>query len=168
MATKLDWAAVWRERGSAIALYLGLSTLGHLTWEIVQLPLYGLWRTASNRELAFAVVHCTGGDLLIATSVLLASLVVLRAWRWPRTNALPVAMLALLLGIAYTAFSEWHNVYVRQSWAYAPAMPTLPILGHPIGVSPLAQWLVVPTLVFAALSLPRGRSAQPGSRRPAD
>lgn len=164
MAAKPEWGPPWRERGAAFALYLGLSVIGHLIWEIMQLPLYGLWRTASNGELAFAVLHCTAGDLLIATSVLLTSLGVLRAWQWPRTKALPVVILTILLGIAYTAFSEWHNVYVRQSWSYGPAMPTLPIFGHPIGVSPLAQWLVVPGLVFAALSLLRERSAQPTSR----
>ena len=148
MAEQLETAPPWRERGVAFALYLSLSAIGHLVWEIVQLPLYGLWRTASNGELAFAVLHCTAGDLLIATSVLLTSLVVSRAWRWPRAQALHIAALAIPLGIAYTGFSEWLNVYVRQSWIYDPAMPTMSVLGYQIGLSPLAQWLFVPAVVF--------------------
>ena len=160
MAEQLEIAPPWRERGTAFALYLGLSAIGHLVWEIVQLPLYGLWRTASNGELAFAVLHCTAGDLLIATSVLLTSLVVSRAWRWPHAKALHVAALAILLGVAYTAFSEWHNVYVRQSWTYAPSMPTFAIFGYQLGASPLAQWVIVPVAGFAILASMRRRYVQ--------
>lgn len=57
---------------------------------------------------------------------------------------------AVLLGIIYTIISEWLNVAIWHRWAYAPAMPVLPVLGT--GVSPLVQWLVVPTLAFAVTS----------------
>jgi len=80
-----------RERLNALALYAALSAVGHLLWEITQLPLYSLWRTASRTELAFAVLHYTGGDVLIALSVLLASVVLLRAWSWPRAQAQYIA-----------------------------------------------------------------------------
>jgi hypothetical protein len=153
----------WRDLGVAIALYIAMSAIGHLVWEIAQLPLYSLWNTASRAELAFAVLHCTGGDLLIAASVLVASLAVLRASSWPRAKVKQVAALAIPLGIAYTAFSEWHNVYVRQSWGYDAAMPTVTILGYDIGVSPLAQWVFVPAAVFAALAFLRARYLQSDS-----
>ena len=142
----------WRERIFAFGLYASLSAAAHLLWEIVQLPLYSLWQTASHKELAFAVLHCTGGDILIALNVLLASVVLLRAWDWPRAQAHQVAALSIPLGIAYTAYSEWLNIYVRQSWGYGPAMPTIKLLGHQIGLSPLAQWLIVPAAVFAILA----------------
>ncbi len=157
----------WRERLVALALYAGLSAFGHLLWEIVQLPLYTLWRTASRAELAFAVLHCTGGDVLIAMNVLLASVVLLRAWSWPRGQAIHIAVLAIPLGIVYTGFSEWLNVYVRQSWIYEPAMPTITILGYQIGLSPLAQWLFVPAAVLAGLASMRGWLVKSGSSLPA-
>ncbi len=150
----------WRDLGVAIALYIAMSAIGHLVWEIAQLPLYSLWNTASRAELAFAVLHCTGGDLLIAASVLVASLAVLRASSWPRAKVKQVAALAIPLGVGYTAFSEWHNVYVRQSWGYDEAMPTVTILGYDIGVSPLAQWVFVPAAVFTALAFLRARYLQ--------
>lgn len=161
--------ARWRDLLVALGLYVGLAAVGHLLWEIVQLPLYTLWGTATRAELAFAVLHCTGGDVLIAVSVLLASLMLLRAWNWPRVNALHVATLAVPLGIAYTAISEWLNVYVRQSWSYDPAMPTVTILGYQIGISPLAQWLVVPVAVFAILASMRRwyeDRSEPGAPEP--
>jgi hypothetical protein len=43
---------------------------------------------------------------------------------------------------------------VRDGWAYAAALPTVRIGGLELGLSPLAQWLVVPPL---ALLLARGR-----------
>ena len=39
---------------------------GHLLWEIGHVPLYTIWTEGSWGEIAFAVLHCTGGDLLIA------------------------------------------------------------------------------------------------------
>jgi hypothetical protein len=47
----------------------------------------------------------------------------------------------------YTAFSEWLNVSVRGSWDYALSMPQ--VFG--IGLAPLIQWLVVPTLAILIL-----------------
>jgi hypothetical protein len=57
-----------------------------------------------------------------------------------------VAALAVAFGVLYTVFSEWLNTEVRGSWAYAAAMPVVPPFGT--GLSPLAQWLVVPPAGF--------------------
>jgi hypothetical protein len=62
---------------------------------------------------------------------------------------LPVAVAAMALGLGYTAFSEWLNIGVRRAWAYSDLMPVLPWLGT--GLSPLAQWLVVPALAFRSV-----------------
>ncbi|MDO9236468.1 MAG: hypothetical protein Q7U28_10630, partial [Aquabacterium sp.] len=51
---------------------------------------------------------------------------------------------AILNGIGYTVYSEWHNTTVTLNWAYSTAMPR--IFG--IGLSPVAQWLVIPSFVF--------------------
>ncbi len=144
-------------RRRVVAGYLVLSAVGHATWEILQLPLYGLWSSATAGEIAFAVVHCTAGDVLIALSVLAVALAVVRARSWPAAHYATVAAWAIALGFAYTGFSEWHNVYVRQSWSYAASMPTIPFGGYAIGLSPLMQWIVVPSLVFWAVARWRSR-----------
>lgn len=135
----------------ALATYLAAIGALHLVWEVLQLPLFTIWATGSLAERAFAVVHCTGGDLLIALASLVIALIGTWATDWPRHGFRRVAVLAIVLGIAYTAFSEWLNVYVRQSWAYADWMPTVAVGSIRIGVSPLLQWLVVPTLAFLAV-----------------
>jgi hypothetical protein len=148
----------------ALAIYLAAIGALNLVWEVLQLPLFTIWATGSLAERTFAVAHCTGGDLLIALVSLVIALIATWATDWPRQGFWRVAVLAIVLGIAYTAFSEWLNVYVRQSWAYADWMPTVAVGSIRIGVLPLLQWLVVPTVAFLAVkSVARNRgSAEPG------
>jgi hypothetical protein len=129
---------------SALRRYLGASLGLHLVWEVLQLPLYTISAEAPARQ-AFAVLHCSIGDLMIAGLSILAAIACLGRADWPRTGVRPVWLLLLMFGVAYTVYSEWLNVGVRGSWAYAPAMPTLPLTGT--GLAPLLQWVVVPTLV---------------------
>ena len=129
--------------------YLGLIAAGNLVWEGLQLPLYTIWSTGTAREQAFAVLHCTMGDLLIALSTLTLALVIAGDASWPAGRFRQVAGFALIFGIAYAIFSEWLNVTVRASWAYSERMPVLSMFGLRIGVSPLLQWIVVPAAAFA-------------------
>jgi hypothetical protein len=133
--------------------------VGHLTWETLQLPLYTIWSSASPGEIAFAIMHCTAGDMLIAMATLMASLVVMGHPDWPLIGRRSVAALTVMGGLAYTIFSEWLNTGVREAWAYSDLMPTLPLIGT--GLSPLMQWVVVPT---AALAL-AGRLATDNAAR---
>lgn len=127
--------------------YLLVSLPAHLVWEVLQLPLYTIWREGTPREIAFALLHCTAGDVLIAAGSLELA-VLLAGAGWPQASRNQVAVLAIAFGMAYTVFSEWLNVSVRGSWAYAEAMPVLPWIGT--GLAPLAQWLVVPLIAMAA------------------
>ena len=140
----------------AVRVYVVASLALHLLWEFVQLPLYTLWTTASFREQAFAVVHCTAGDGMIAGLSLLLALMIAGSPAWPARAWVPVWLSVLVIGTGYTVYSEWLNVHVRQSWAYSALMPTLPPLGT--GLSPLLQWLIVPTL---ALHIARGTPGSP-------
>jgi hypothetical protein len=120
----------------------------NLAWEVAQLPLYTLWREASVGYIAFAVAHCTVGDILIGGAALMLALIVSRAgplMRWPWLH---IALVATSAGAAYTLVSEWLNTSVRQSWEYSALMPTLELGRFVIGLSPLAQWLVVPPLAI--------------------
>lgn len=136
----------------ALGTYLGVIGGLNLVWEVLQLPLYTIWTTGTLAEQAFAVVHCTGGDLLIALSSLVAALLVTRSAGWPHEGFRRVATVTIAIGVAYTGFSEWLNVYVRQSWAYSDWMPTVTLGSVRIGLSPLLQWLVIPTVGFVAIA----------------
>ena len=142
----------WR---SAMSRYFGVSIGLHFVWEILQLPLYTIWQTGSFRQQAFAVLHCTIGDAMIAALALLLAVMLFGHATWPGTRAVQVYSACLALGVGYTIYSEWVNVSVRGSWAYSDLMPTLPIIGT--GLAPLLQWLVVPTIAQMAAI---GRIAQ--------
>ena len=145
-----------------IALAIRLAAIGHLFWQAAQLPLYTLWRTGTPREIAFALFHCTGGDVLITTITLATAIAIARAFRWPLVGWRMV-FTAIILGAAYTIFSEWLNVAIRGTWSYIAAMPVLPSLGT--GLTPLLQWLIVPGLALAIIGN-RYRRARRSMRGP--
>jgi hypothetical protein len=126
--------------------YLPSLAVLNLAWEVAHVRLYTIWTEATPAYIAFSVLHCTLGDVLIGGSALLLALIALREggawhWRWGR-----IAALTALGGTAYTVFSEWTNIKILRSWTYAESMPRVDLAGFEIGVSPLAQWLVIPPL----------------------
>ncbi len=124
--------------------YLLVAMPLHLLWEVLQLPLYTIWSTDSLSAIVFAIFHCTAGDLLIGGLAIGFALAAAGTRGWPRQRFGLVAATAITVGVAYTVYSEWHNTTVTRSWAYADAMPT----AYGIGLSPVAQWLIVPGYAF--------------------
>ena len=128
--------------------YFAVIVPANLVWEFAHLPLYTIWTTGTAGELVFAAVHCTGGDVLIATATLvLALLLTGSGWPGQRSAVRRVVALTLVLGVGYTLFSEWLNIVVREAWAYSDLMPIVPVLNA--GLSPLLQWIVIPAAAFA-------------------
>ena len=126
----------------------------NLAWEIAQLPGYAIWTNGSTGTIAFAVLHCTAGDVLIGLATLAIALVLTRAGPIAAWRIVGIGAVATALGVGYTVYSEWVNVEIRGSWAYSELMPVLPVVGT--GLAPLAQWIVLPGLALAiAVSLQR-------------
>ena len=132
----------------ALQRYFAVVAVGNFVWECIQLPLYTLWNTGSAAEITYAVVHCAGGDLLIAGATLVGSLLLFGAANWPSARFIPVATTTFIAGIGTTAYIEQLSI-TRGTWAYSDLMPLLP--GTGIGLSPLAQWIVIPFLAFAIM-----------------
>lgn len=103
--------------------------------------LYHLVRGKKPGGIAFAVAHCTTGDILIGIAALLLALILSRAGEledWPMKR---VGMITIVLAVSYTLPSERINISLGN-WAYSSWMPVLPGVG--VGLSPLLQWIVVP------------------------
>jgi hypothetical protein len=132
-----------------VARAAGLATAGHFLWEAAQLPLYTLWRTGTPVAIAFALIHCTAGDILITTAMFVAAAALAWAFRWPPFGWRMV-LTAIVLGAAYTTLSEWLNVEIRRNWSYTAAMPVLPLIGT--GLTPLLQWVIVPAMALAVVA----------------
>lgn len=131
-----------------------LATLAlNLVWEVAHLPLYLFPEGTGWLLIAYNVIHCTLGDVMIAFGIFLLTSLLLRDMGWLRRRPWTGAILVAVMGVSYTAYSEWLNVYVRQSWAYSSMMP----LVFGLGVSPLLQWLILP---FGITHLSRKISGQ--------
>jgi hypothetical protein len=132
-----------------LAAWAALALVLNLVWEIVQLPLYTIYSTGTPKEIAFALAHCTAGDVLIAVSSFVLGMIATRRRDWPISRPLFGGTVAILCGLAYTVFSEWQNVYQAGNWSYAPAMPLL----FGIGLAPLMQWIVIPPICMVGLRM---------------
>ena len=128
--------------------YLPWLALLNLAWEAVHVRLYTLWHEADAAYIAFSVVHCTLGDALIGGAALLLALILCRERALPQWRWHGVAVVTTLIGAAYTVFSEWMNITLLRSWTYSNAMPTLEVGTFEVGLTPLAQWLVLPPLAL--------------------
>jgi hypothetical protein len=153
-------SGLWDDWLIVFGRYLLAILIGNLLWETAQIPLYTIWRDGSPGQVAFAVVHCSAGDLLIASTALLGALALLGGGQWPYRRFGVVGSVAVAGGLAYTVFSEWLNTDIRGSWAYSVWMPRLPIIGT--GLAPLGQWMAIPPLAL----LWARRGIRPGGDRP--
>ena len=126
--------------------YLLFLTLANLLWEVLHMPLYALWNDGNPRQIIAYGLHCVGGDMLIGAASLLLALVVFAKPDWPSRDYWRIGIIATSFGFLYTLWSEWYNVTVAGRWAYSAAMPVIPLVE--VGVSPLAQWLVIPMAGF--------------------
>jgi hypothetical protein len=127
----------------------------NFAWEWAHVRFYTIWTQADLAYITFSVAHCTLGDLLIGSASLVLALMLGREGPLSAWHNVRIAALSTLIGTIYTVFSEWMNVTLLRSWAYADAMPRLSFGAVEIGVTPVLQWMVIPA---AALYLARGTS----------
>lgn len=156
LALPFNWGRfVPRAWHPAPGRYLAVTALGHLAWEGAQVPLYTLWWTGTPGQVAWAVVHCTAGDVLIAAVALAGSLLLFGGAGWPRTGFRQVAAPTVILGLAAAVVIELVAT-AWGAWSYSGAMPVLPGLG--VGLAPVAQWAVIPCLALGSARTIRSRT----------
>ena len=131
---------------SRASLWAALAFALNLTWEIAQVSLYSIWAASGGMTIAWALLHCTLGDVVTALAMYALAGIALRRADWPASRPWAGSAIAVIGALAYTAWSEWYNVYRVGSWGYTASMPL--IFG--IGLSPLLQWLILPPALVAA------------------
>lgn len=130
-------------------LWYALTTLPMFAfWEVAHAPLYTLWIERGAAVGLKAALHCTLGDMVIAFSCALAGLLV-AVWMPALRTQLRVSGLIIAFGLLTTIIIELISTQWLGRWAYRESMLVDPVFG--IGISPLAQWLVVPAISLQLL-----------------
>ncbi|MDA8257744.1 MAG: hypothetical protein M0Z99_19295 [Betaproteobacteria bacterium] len=127
-------------------LWSALAFASNLLWEIAHVRLFTLWASADGLRVAWALFHCTLSDVVIALAMFALAVVMLGDKDWPVSRPWAGGAIVVAGALAYTAWSEWYNVYRAGSWGYTVSMPL--VLG--IGLSPLLRWLVLPPAMVVA------------------
>jgi hypothetical protein len=127
-------------------LWSALAFVLNLTWEIAQVRLYTIWAAADGMSVAWALFHCSLGDVAIALAMFALAGMVLRRADWPASRPWTGGVIVVIGAVAFTAWSEWYNVYRAGNWGYTASMPM--IFG--MGLSPLLQWLILPPAIVVA------------------
>lgn len=141
----MNWYAQLESRAFILRRYLPRLAICSLAWEVVQLPLYTLWSGPRLESIAYAVIHCTAGDVLIGMAALFLALILSGAGEradWPGSR---IVTWTIVAAVAYTVWSERINL-AQGNWAYSAWMPVLPWID--VGLATLLQWVVVPLVAW--------------------
>ena len=136
----IRWLRYW-------AYFALFAFLVFFAWEVLQTPLYDD-ASAGINTIVWYRLHCTLGDMLILLSAVAITSLVRRKFLWVFSPRAGECAIATVLGVAYTALSEFFNVGVVARWAYSGLMPQL----FGIGLVPILQWIVLPTLIVRLVS----------------
>lgn len=131
-------------------LWSALAFVLNLAWEVGHVRLYTIWMQADGPHIAQAVLHCSLGDVVIALATFAMAGLALQRADWPASRPWAGGAIVVIGAMAFTAWSEWYNVYRSGAWGYTPNMPTI----YGVGLSPLLQWLIIPpalVVTFRAL-----------------
>lgn len=142
-----------------------LSFLGHFAWELLQAPLFSSLDSESHVSGVVICLRATIGDLGIALAAFWAAALAAGGRNWVvRPTPLSIAVF-LGTGLIVTIGFEYLSTVALNRWAYAPKMPRLPILGT--GLTPVLQWLIIPSLVLWYLKrlAPRTTELPPSSNQ---
>jgi hypothetical protein len=114
-------------------------------WEFLQVPFFEGMAAAPHWDAVRFCTRATLGDAAIALIAFWA----VAAWTHSRDWILEPTTKQVLgfiaVGVAITLAFEWLATEVLGRWAYADAMPTIPLLGT--GILPLVQWIVLPPII---------------------
>lgn len=122
------------------------SFLLNLAWEMWQVPFFQGMAEAAHWQGVMTCTRATAGDAGIALTAFWVAAARARSRYWmlrPGKADLAVFVGAgLILTIAFEALATG----MPGRWAYAEAMPRLPVIGT--GLLPVLQWLLIPPLVL--------------------
>ena len=112
-------------------------------WELAQGPLYEGFEY-DFKHISFCALASVA-DMLMVFILLFAFGLIYKEVYWMQSWGLKRTVLLVIVGFFGAILAEvWHTA--RGDWAYADAMPRLPIAE--VGISPVLQFTILPWLIF--------------------
>ncbi|HXI01179.1 MAG TPA: hypothetical protein VNI52_13005 [Sphingobacteriaceae bacterium] len=124
-------------------LVLVLGFLSNFIWEVFQMPLYKIG-TPNLKSIAFCVLASVADAIM----VILLYYVFAFAYKtpfWIQTLTIQRMVMLILVGAVGAILAEMR--YTSEGdWAYADAMPLIPLVNA--GLSPVLQFMLLPVLTY--------------------
>ncbi|NNE78170.1 MAG: hypothetical protein HKN31_13990 [Pricia sp.] len=115
----------------------------NFVWELAQGPLYEGFEY-DMKHISFCALASVA-DMLMVFILLLAFGLIYKDVYWMQNWGSKKILLLVLVGFFGAILAEvWHTA--RGDWAYADAMPPLPMVE--VGLSPVLQFTILPWLIF--------------------
>ena len=115
-------------------------------WEFSQVPLFAGMAEAPHWTAIKRCAMATLGDIVIMLIAYWFVAVIARSRRWITAPTAAYLTIFVAVGVTITALIE--RLALRGlwlgGWEYSSLMPVIPGIG--VGLSPLAQWVVLPLL----------------------
>lgn len=122
------------------------SFLLHFVWEFWQAPTYAGMTELNHWEGIKLCTSATFGDVGFAITAYWATCIFAKNRLWFLKPSATQMSLYLGVGIALTIGFEYYYTNISLRWTYSELMPLIPPFGT--GLSPLLQWLTIPTIVL--------------------
>lgn len=130
------------------AIY-GMAVLFNYLWELAQARLYV--GTDGAQIASWLCFLASVADGLLVLLIFALGWITFGRWDWFKKPGVRGYLLTLATGLAISVGSEWVTVYGLRWWSYSPLMPLLP--GLRVGLTPVAQMMVLPPLVFRVTAM---------------
>jgi hypothetical protein len=131
-----------------LTVLFGLAVVVNYPWERAQSRLYVLPGGAEVHWWMCAAASVADG--LAVLLIFRIGWLVTGQWDWYLRPGVRGYAALLLSGAVISIAVEWIAIYGAQWWAYSPDMPLVP--GLNVGLTPVAQMLVLPPLIFSLLA----------------
>lgn len=118
----------------------------NFVWEFWQVPLYGEIPDRPHWEATKTCTFATFGDVVIVLVAFWSAAVIDRSRHWVASPTKKTIATFLLVGVGITLVAEYIATEALNLWSYGELMPIIPVLG--IGVSPIFQWILVPSALI--------------------
>ncbi len=141
----------WR----TIVVIYAIAVFFNYVWELAQSSLYV--GTGSLRNIWWHCGFAAIEDGFLVLVIYIAGGLVFRDQYWFEKPGWRGYLLIFVSGLVVSSGIEFVAVNIFNLWAYNTTMPRLPVFG--VGLAPVAQMIVLPSLTFRAVAAWQARKS---------